>query len=354
MNPFSRTAILLLLCSCLKSYSQTADTVCGPYDCCRPDGQAPLGVMTDHVHGKGQWMVSYSYMNTMLSGNRSGQYNMSDDNVFQNYYAAPQKMTMQMHMLMVMYGISENLSVMVMGNYNINTMSMNMDPTMMMHMGGISAMPMTMSTATSGLGDTKVTALYRLADKQNARVILGLGLSLPTGSIEQKSISVVGDTVKSSYMMQTGTGSVGLIPSVSYIAQSNSISWGLSANACIQTGANSEGYQWGNQFTGTGWVAYKLFNFVSASVRLEAGSTGSISGFDRDIAVFSANDPTANTANYGGTHATAFAGLNFYVPGGRCKNFRIAFEYGMPFYQDLNGTQMPLTSSLNGGIRYNF
>jgi len=352
---------------CLFSYAQKMDTTCAPFNCCRPDGHAPLGVMTDHMHAKGQWIISYTYMDMMMSGNRSGTSKISDDEIFQNYYASPEKMNMQMNMLMVMYGLSDKLNLMGMFNIeNSNSMSMNMDPTMQMHMAdagtmlpGSSTMAMTtamanMTTKTIGIGDTKLYALYKLADRQNTRVIIGLGLSLPTGSITQKGMNVAGDTSRSSYNMQSGTGSLGILPSVTYIGQANSLSWGISAAANIITGANSEGYQWGNQYKGTAWLAYKWCKYISNSVRIEGINTGSIKGYDPAIEVYSYSDPTANTANYGGTTATVYLGLNFYVPKGQCKDVRILFEYGIPVYQNLNGMQLSMQSGLLGGIQYQF
>jgi len=323
--------------------------------CCRPDGDAPLGVMTDHTHGKGQWMISYSFMEMMTSGNRNGTARISDDEIFQNYFASVDKMTMTMNMFMVMYGITDKLSVMAMANINSNKMSMNMDPTMQMHMADGGPMPpANMTSSTTGVGDTKLYATYNVQDKMSSRILLGLGVSIPTGSIEQTALNVSGDTTKSTYSMQLGTGSFSIIPAVTYAGQESAYSWGVSAFANIVTGANSEGYQWGNQYTGTGWFSYKFSRWISASIRAEVGSTGKIMGYDNAIALYSANDPTANTGNYGGTHGTAFLGINFYVPDGSCKDLRLAIEYGIPFYQNLNGIQPSMQSSLEAGIRYMF
>ena len=43
-----------------------------PWTAGRPDGHAPLGVMGDHMHGKGEWMASYRYMSMDMDGLRSG------------------------------------------------------------------------------------------------------------------------------------------------------------------------------------------------------------------------------------------------------------------------------------------
>ena len=38
----------------------------------RPDAHAPIGVMGDHTHDKGEWMLSYRYMYMNMTGNRVG------------------------------------------------------------------------------------------------------------------------------------------------------------------------------------------------------------------------------------------------------------------------------------------
>src|SRR5665213_1043066 len=88
---------------------QVADSVKtnkGPaaFSCCRPDGHSPIGVMTDHIHAKGEWSLTYSFMNMQMQGNLMGAKKVNDDELFQTYAMAPSKMTMQMHMLMGMYG----------------------------------------------------------------------------------------------------------------------------------------------------------------------------------------------------------------------------------------------------------
>jgi len=38
----------------------------------RPDGHAPIGVMGDHTHEAGEWMLSYRYRLMFMDGNRDG------------------------------------------------------------------------------------------------------------------------------------------------------------------------------------------------------------------------------------------------------------------------------------------
>ncbi|NBD18196.1 MAG: hypothetical protein GVY04_19270 [Cyanobacteria bacterium] len=52
--PFQPTAIILA--------DSGEEVAPGQWTSGRPDGHAPIGVMGDHVHGQGEWMLSYRYM----------------------------------------------------------------------------------------------------------------------------------------------------------------------------------------------------------------------------------------------------------------------------------------------------
>ena len=86
-----------------------------------------------HTHPAGMWMVNYEFMHMDMSGLRAGTTNVGLRSVGYkrhkpyNYMMIPTSMTMDMHMVMVMYGITDRLTVMVMANYQANKMKMLMD-----------------------------------------------------------------------------------------------------------------------------------------------------------------------------------------------------------------------------------
>ena len=93
----------------------------------RPDGHAPIGVMADHYHKKGEWMTSYRYMFMSMDGNRMGDDNLSTAQVAPGtgvgFPIVPIKMHMGMHMLGMMYAPSDRVTLMGMLNHT----SMEMD-----------------------------------------------------------------------------------------------------------------------------------------------------------------------------------------------------------------------------------
>ena len=334
-------------------------------DCAsRPDYHAPIGVMIDHGHKKGEWMLSYRFMDMSMQGSRMGAESIGATQVSQSYIMNANSMTMQMHMLMAMYGLSNKITLMAMVNYTYNTMSMGMTYSSMNMTGSGSTMVMNMTTNSmqasssgSGLGDTKIYALYTLMNKQNHQILLSGGVNIPTGSVSVKNPSAMtemGDSPKASYSMQTGTGTFGILPGITYTWQCSNYSWGIQAVADVELGTNSANYRVGNQFTTNLWFARKWTKWISNSVRVNSNVTGHISGYDPALYGYGlASDPTANAANSGGFISSILLGVNL-LPAGFFKGNQLSVEAGVPFYNYVNGIQVNTKLFINAGWQYTF
>jgi hypothetical protein len=362
MNRFSK--LLLLMCWCAAhslSYAQQATiNTAGAGETCRPDCTCgvtftPPGVITDHIHAKGEWMAAYEYMDTRMKGDRIGTTRASDDMIYaQNYIMAPEAMSMKMHMVMLMYGVTDRLSVMAMSGYAACNMTMNMDmaamPGMTMKTGN-----MTMRSTSSGLTDTRVYGLYNLSKKESQRIITSMGITTPTGTINARGTTMLGEDQRMAYDMQPGTGSWNIMPGITYVYDKSTCSFGADAGADIKLSYNRLGYRQGNVYHASAWASHSLLSFVSGSLRAEEIVTGKISGSDNSLTISGYNlDPTADPANYGGKLVNLYAGLNFHFQQPALKKIQLQFEYGIPVYQDLNGTQMSSRSSLLAGVQYRF
>lgn len=344
----------------LKIKSDENPASCNSFCGCAGNTQAPLGVMTDHIHSKGEWMLSYTYMNTMMQGNNIGASKVSDNEVYKNYMMAPETMSMQMHMLMVMYGVTDRLTVMAMGGYMLNNMNMSVDSKggYMFMNGEWMYMPagtsMGMQNMSSGFTDTKLSALYNFSNKPAQRIIGSLGISLPTGTIMARGTTMLGDNERLAYDMQTGTGSYGLAPDFTYARKNGQFYWGGNVGANVNLNYNSLGYKYGNIYHATAWAGYQFLPFVSATLRAEDVHQDMISGADKEMTnpYYAESDPTTQTSNYGGTWVNMYVGLNFYIMKPVLEHFRLMTEYGMPAYQNLNGTQIALKSNFLAGLQY--
>ena len=313
---------------------------------------APIGVMADHRHKKGEWMMSYRYMNMDMSGNRIGEDGVSPEEIVttvSNPFAnppmmpptlrvVPTDMPMQMHMVGGMYGLTDRITLMAMGMY----IDQEMDHITFQGAAGTTRLG-EFTTETAGIGDTTVGAIIGLDDGsyEHRQINLGLALSLPTGSITETDqiLTPMGTTPtpRLPYPMQLGSGTYDFEPSLTARSRTGKWSYGGQASAVIRIDDNDEGYSLGDVTEATAWLAYEPEPWVSFSGRLKARAVGQIEG---DDAAIRAPVQTADPDNHGGETLELLAGINLAGQTGWQKGHRIAAEIGLPMYRDLNGPQM--------------
>lgn len=325
-------------------FASTCLLLAHPWTAGRPDGHAPLGVMGDHMHGKGEWMASYRYMSMDMKGLRSGSTDATVSSQLMSgggiYGMVPTKMTMDMHMFGVMHAVSDKLTIMGMVNYLDNDMDMKMN----------SGMPS--SASSSGLGDLKIVGLYDLKTwDHDRRIHLNLGLSLPAGSIKETDSSgaILG------YPMQLGSGTWDLLPGITYLGQSGDYSYGAQVSGVLRIGDNSRNYSLGDGLAGTVWGARKLSDSLSVSARLRGINTGNIDGEDADIATRLAgmmDSPSFDPNSRGREEAYVGLGANYYFRKGQLKGHRLALEWETPVKEDFDGVQMKIDSIWTLGWQY--
>ncbi len=353
------TALLLLLCAPTWSVAQQADSTlknCSNRCTCSTFEQTPAGITTSHVHSKGEWMVSASYMQMNMAGNRHGNKSWSNEQVFQDYAMSPQTMHMRMNMLMAMYGITNRLTAMVMTGYTSNSMvmNMNMDPNHIhAHTGAmiVDMDDMQMKSKSNGFADTRLQALFGLLNGEAQKLTLSAGVSIPTGSITRDGLTMLGFG-RQPYNMQIGSGTFDLLPGIAWTMHHGNLEVGAEAGGTIHTGKNNQGYHFGDSYHLNAWCSYRVLPFLSASLRAEGVKTQAIKGFDKDVAVLMYNDPCADNYNYGGKTVSMYGGLNFSLPA--IKKLTLRTEYGQPISQNLNGVQMAAKNSLQATLQLMF
>ena len=309
-----------------------------------------FGDMVYHLHPAGTWMANFRFMRMDMNELRDGTTDVPVEKVSPvgsspyGYMMTPTEMTMDMYMLMVMYGVTERLTISAMGSYQYNKMDMLMN--MGMGMGNVAQPPM----RTEGVGDTEVAASYGIA-----RNLVGtLAVSIPTGGIDHNT-TMMGMEFRAPYDMQTGSGTFDLKPSLTYNALSGDSAWNWGAQGTYvwRMGKNGNDYSLGNVFKATGWLQ-RAFGPAVSWLRLAYGDTGRIKGSDPEIdkildPVMGAPTPDAVPGNYGGQRLDAFLGMSFgYGP------VSLGVEGGVPLYQNLNGLQLKTDWLLTVGVQAMF
>lgn len=304
----------------------------------RPDAYGPAGVMGDHLHHKGGFMVGVNYMHMEMKGNLRGNAPISDMEIYQDYMMAPQEMTMQMAMVMVMYAPTERFTAMLMQGFTNKEMRMR------------GMMGMDMQSKSQGIGDLKISALYGLVDLEQTAVHLNSGISFPTGSITQSRETPDGALMRLPYAMQMGSGTTDLTVGVTYKGRSNMLSWGVQQLNTFRTGENTAGYRFGNQFELSSWIALPATTWVSFSARIHGLHHKQIQGQDQMLNPMMS--PQADASNSGLTRLCAFPGANFSFGQGLLRDLKLGVEYGWPVYQDVEGVQMNMTGTLSFALKY--
>lgn len=314
----------------------------------KPDSHAPIGVMGDHVHKKGEWMLSYRTMFMEMDGMRDGTNELSSSDVLTastanptNYVVTPTRMTTEMHMLGGMYAPSDDLTLMVMGSYLIREMD---------HLNDASVH---FTTRSEGIGDTTIAGLYRLYDDDTHHIHANAGVSLPTGSIDETDGTPAAPTgARLPFKMQLGSGTLDLMPGVTYTGHSDRFGWGSQYNARLHMGRNSHDYSLGDSHEISTWGSYRFANWISGSVRVTGKTEAKVDGNQLNPAM-PMMVPTTNPNNYGGEKIDLSFGINIAGQDG-LNGHRLATEIRVPIYQDLNGPQLQSGTSVVLGYQYSW
>jgi len=299
------------------------------------DSHAPISIMGEHTHPKGEWMVSYRYMHMDMDTLFSGTKQLAVEQVHNDYMVSPVDMTMEMHMLGIMYAPSDEFTVMMMVPYQIKDME---------HRRRSDSRQF--STHAQGIGDVSLTGIYSLKPYVHQDVNFNFGLFFPTGSINEKDQTLLGFDRDLPYPMQLGSGTFDIKPGLTYVDQTDRWAWGAKTSSLMRLGKNAHKYRLGHDYEITSWFSYKWQDWVSTSMRVDASLWGKVNGSDSRLNAGMV--PTANAGSQGGERIDVFLGANFVDHQGRFKGHQLALEFGFPVYQRLNGPQ--LGAGLQGTI----
>ena len=327
----------------------------------RPDEHAPIAVMGDHYHEQGEFMFSYRFMRMDMAGNRSGSSAIAPETIAttvpNRFFGMPMQpptlrvvptsMTMDMHMLGLMYAPSDRVTLMAMTHY----VDKEMEHVTFAGPAGTAELGRFVTEA-SGIGDTSLSALIRLKQTETSRWHATIGVSLPTGDTDETD-DVLAPTgmrpvLRMPYPMQLGSGSDDLLAGLTYSQiVSGSSSFGAQWRSVVRLNDNGDGYRLGDEHRVTAWYAHMLTGRLSGSIRVEWYDRGNISGIDPRIV---APVQTADPSRQGIERFDLGLGLNFVTESGH----RFAIEYAIPVEERLDGPQLETDSQLTLGYQLSF
>ena len=317
----------------------------------RPDAHAPIGVMGEHIHKKGELMFSYRYMRMEMSDLQDASHNISRDDAVSTtgsykFMNAPIKMHSNMHMFGGMYGINNSLTGMIMIPFINKKMQIRQ------RAGDLNRF----TVSSRGLGDIKLTGLYKLKEKKNSSWLLNFGISIPTGKTNIKDTMVMMDGTHShsilGYGMQLGSGTYDPILKIGFKKEWDKLSIGWQTSGTWRFYQNKYDYHLGDEYLGTFYSSLVLNDWISLSGRVDGKWRRKISGAHAHHTNMSMSPVFSKDQGHRKIHLSG--GINFVVPYGRLKGQRFALEYSEPIYQYYDGIQMKSDKMVTIGWQYAF
>jgi len=304
----------------------------------RPDGHAPIGVSEDHAHGAGEAMIGLRYRTVEMRGLADGSTRVSPLQVLDTFQMAPQSMQMSMVGLGLMWAPADIVTLTAMISFTSTDMRSSTRTLALF------------DTEATGFGDARVSTIWRLWRFSRQQVLVNLGVSLPTGSIDETARTPMNPDALLPYSMQLGSGSYELLPGLTYVGQANDWSWGVQGLADFRLGKNERDWRRGHAVAVTGWFAYRFADWISASTRAAYDYSANVVGADPQLNPMMS--PAADPQRQGGHRIVALLGANLYVAGGAFKDLRLAIEGGFAPFQSLNGPRLLVASVFVAGLQY--
>lgn len=321
-------------------------------------GHAPIGVMADHTHKKGESMISLRLSYMKMKGNKLNGNDISEEDILNisnplsnspaNLSIVPKDMSMRMLMIGGMYAPSDKLTIMAMAMFMEKKMNLDSYHGMSRNYLG------SFSTSNEDLSDVSFSVLINLQELEKSRWHLEVGLNKSIGSEAKQALVLTPMNTQihmlMPYGMQAGDKSLRYVVSLT-----NSYSYRddiLFGNQVRLVKAIDERiWSFGDKASYDSWFQYSINDNFSISTRLNINLQKKINGNNSSLV---SPIQTANPENYGGNIANLGLGLNFLTKTTSNNPDRLAIELLTPIYQDKKGLQMKDKGELIFGYQKSF
>ena len=304
------------------------------------DSHGPITVMGDHLHKKNELMFSLRFSKMNMDGMLSGNNDISVNSVMSapngasdgsgTYMNSPISMKMNMFMFGAMYAPTDNLTLMAMSSFNQKEMI-----SQRMRMSGGSRF----NVNSSGVGDTRISALLRFLENEFVKIHFAFGLSLPTGGIDERDTTPTSLNSRLGYKMQNGSGTFDPFFVINNISDFGKVKIGEQFQIKRPiSGDNSNGYRYGTSIDTSIWLSYRWKKNFSTSLKINFDYLGNIDGEDDQMN--KRMSPVMDSKNIGHQKLNLSFGFNYVNAFDYLKNNRLAFELILPLHQRVRGIQM--------------
>ena len=295
-------------------------------------------------------MVALRYKAMGMDGLYNGSESISEAEFFDpagpyQYSVLPRSMRTQAVVASAMYSPADFVTFSVMVPYLFKEMDM------------LTRSGVDFRTRSNGIGDVRLTAMSQMRTQKNGYLQVKLGLSFPSGSIDEKDDTPMsgGAKVQLPYLMQIGSGTWDLLPSATVGGDMGRFAWGFQAGGVIRMTTNKNGYKRGNLYEFTGWGEWAFTRWLAASVRLAWKEEFQFKGSDDRLPPMAPSmTPSADPENLGLEQFDGFLFIQVLGLGGWMTGNQIALEIGMPLWQSTSGPGLARSFLITLGVTRQF
>jgi len=300
---------------------------------------APMGVMGDHTHPKGHVMFSYRYQTMIMQGLKSGWKGLSTQQGLGQYNVVPEKMNMHMHMLGMMVGMHDRVTLSLMVPFIFKRM---------LHQ---TAMGNWFTVDSQGFGDFGASAQIGLIKDKSTPgqlLVLNVGATIPTHSIQPLDDTPMVSQAVLPYPMRLSSGTLDPIIGMTYTYKTSQYAVGGQLKSTLRVYDNFQNYRMGNKYQLSGWFNYGFTDIVTVSARLTGDVQGNIKGIDSRLNP--AMIPTADPQAQGHVKFKSLLGVSIKPS----PSVRVGLELGIPLVQHLQGIQLKDRLSMTFGTQLTY
>lgn len=295
-------------------------------------GTVPLHATNAMLLAPGEWRLLLTASHQEYVGAADGHSSSPTGEVLGNGYTfAPRKMSLDSATLRGLYGLDEN-----------NTLSAAL-PWVQNSMRQAMAGGGTFTMEAAGVGDLELGFTNRTWQGDSARVLVYGGVSLPTGSVNEKDDAPGAPDRTVDYVLQPGSGTVDLRPALTWLYDKREWVYGAQLAIVQRLGRNTQGWSASNSQEVSVWAAQRLDEASSISGRVTARFWGNLHGSDDDLDPTIA--PTQDPDRQAGKRLDIALGY---------RDHGFVMEAGLPIFQDLDGPQLELDWYGTVGWQFSF
>ncbi len=271
---------------------------------------------------RARWELSYAYLAQSDDGNLTGTRALSTGEMLERYPVVPVIRSVREHGVAVTFRPTPRVTLHLALPYRT------------VRLRQVTRLNRTFERSASGAGDLVLAADWT-AVAGGVRADAGLGVSVPTGSVEVRDAG--GDLLP--YPLQMGSGTWDVAPSLTLSGVAGPGAWRIEAGALLRPGENPRRYRLGHVAEAAAVYAVRWRKAVTAEAGLATRTWGNHAGADPELADLT-DSPLYDASLRGGRRIDVPLSLAVELPRTRWGAHSVRAEVRLPVRQDLHGPQL--------------